>query len=150
MDKRRIGVRAIIFHNGKLLANKFRTESGESKHWAAPGGGLDAHESLEEGLKREILEETGVIPKIGRLLFLQQFRSTRAHRDEELEFFFHITNPEDFMNIRLENTTHGAAELARCEFITPSVELLLPVFLQTIDIPSYIKNTKPVFLFSDL
>ena len=149
MDKRRIGVRAIIFKDGKLLANKFFHEDGESPFWATPGGGLDPNESLTSGLTREIIEETGISPKIGRLLFVQQFSSSRQDRDEELEFFFHITNPEDFASIDLESTTHGAAELTRCEFISPK-EYLLPQFLQTIDIESYITEQKAVFLFTEL
>lgn len=149
MDKRRIGVRAIIFKDGKLLANKFYDGDGESAHWATPGGGLDPHESLVDGLTREIIEETGITPQIGRLIFVQQFSSGRQDRDEELEFFFHVTNPEDFTFIDLAATTHGAAELTRCEFIKPT-EYLLPQFLQTIDIASYISEQKPVFLFTEL
>lgn len=149
MDKRRIGVRAIIFKDGKLLANKFFHEDGESPYWATPGGGLDPKEDLIEGLSREIIEETGVTPRIGRLIFVQQFRSSRQDCNEELEFFFHVTNPEDFVSIDLESTTHGAAELTRCEFIDPK-EYLLPQFLQTIDIESYITEQKPVFLFTEL
>ena len=150
MDKRRIGVRAIIFKDGKLLANKFHAKEGESAHWATPGGGLDPHESLEWGLARELLEETGIKAQIGKLLFVQQFRSSRVHRDEELEFFFHITNPEAFNQIDLAATSHGAQELTRCEFIVPSQEHLLPAFLQSIDIESYIKTDKPVHITNEL
>lgn len=150
MDKRRIGVRAIIFKDGKLLANKFHSKGGESTYWATPGGGLDPHESLEQGLARELLEETGIKAKVGRLLFIQQFRSSRANRDEELEFFFHVTNPEAFEQIDLAATTHGAKELTRCEFIVPSREYLLPVFLQSINIESYIRTNKPVFITNEL
>lgn len=150
MDKRRIGVRAIIFKDGKLLANKFHSESGESAYWATPGGGLDPHESLEQGLARELMEETGIKAQVGKLLFIQQFRSTRANRDEELEFFFHVTNPEAFAKVALEETTHGAQELTRCEFINPTKEYLLPAFLQSIDIESHIKTDKPVFIADEL
>jgi len=150
MDKRRIGVRAIIFKDGKLLANKFHSENGESAYWATPGGGLDPHESLEQGLARELMEETGIKAQVGKLLFIQQFRSTRANRDEELEFFFHVTNPEAFTQVKLDETTHGAQELTRCEYINPTKEYLLPAFLQSIDIESYIKADKPVFIANEL
>lgn len=150
MDKRRIGVRAIIYKDGKLLANKFHSKKGESSYWATPGGGLDPHEHLVEGLIREMIEETGITPQVGRLLFVQQFRSTRRDREEELEFFFLVTNPEDFVNIDLSATTHGAKELTRCEFITPHTEYLLPAFLQSIDIQDHIENVKPVFFYEGL
>lgn len=97
----------------------------------------------------KIIEETGITPSVGRLLFVQQFSSPRQDREEELEFFFHITNPEDFAAIDLGTTTHGASELTRIEFIAPT-EHLLPQFLQTIDIDSYISEPRPVFLFSEL
>ncbi len=150
MEKRRIGVRGIIFKDGKILANKFHTENGESDFWATPGGGLDPLESITAGLHREMTEETGIAPKIGRLLFIQQFASDREDRDEELEFFFHIENPEDYESIDLEATTHGALEHARCEFMDPKTEMILPAFLQTIDIADYIKNQRPVFIANEL
>lgn len=150
MEKRRIGVRAIIFKDGKLLASTFHTEAGESEHWAVPGGGLDSREALKEGLRREIIEETGIEPVIGKLLFVQQFKSDCADRHEELEFFFHVTNPSDFDGISLTETTHGALELVRCEFVDPAKTFILPAFLQKIDIESYISHDTPVYLYDEL
>ncbi len=147
MDKRRINVRAIIFKEGRLLAVKHKTKSGkEASYWALPGGGLDPFEPLAEGIKRELLEETGIHANVGRIIFGQQLRSGRPGRDEELEFFFHITNPHSFNDIALENTTHGNDELVRCEFITPREENIFPDFLQTIDIQSYIDKPQPFYM----
>lgn len=151
MEKRRINIRAIIWHEGKLLAVKHKTQDGgEADCWYLPGGGLDPFESLEDGMRRELLEETGVTAKVGRMLFGQQLRSTRPGRDEELEFFYHITNPEDFINIELANTSHGVDELARCEFIDPEKEYLLPGFLQTIGVGEYVDNVLPVRIVDNL
>lgn len=151
MDKRRINIRAIIWYEGKLLAVKHRSNSGsESAYWALPGGGLDPLESITEGVKRELLEETGVSAVIGKLLYIQQLKSTREHRDEELEFFFHVTNSEAFKTIDLRKTTHGMQELARCEFIDPTTEYILPDFLQTVDIQKQIESDQPVSITSYL
>jgi ADP-ribose pyrophosphatase YjhB (NUDIX family) len=150
MDKRRIGVRAIIYKDGKLLANKFHSKGGESVFWATPGGGLDPGESLTTGLQRELIEETGIKAQIGRLLFIQQFTSERDNRDEELEFFFYIENAEAFAAIDLNQTSHGALELTRCEFIDPRNEVILPSFLRTIDIDDYINNVRPIFIHNEL
>ena len=53
-------------------------------------------EGLLDGLRREMIEETGVKPEIGKLLFIQQFAESgeqSAHGpNEQLEFFFLITN----------------------------------------------------------
>lgn len=151
MDKRRINVRAIVWNDGKLLAVKHKTKSGEeAKYWALPGGGLDPFEPLAEGLRREMVEETGIAPKIGRLLFGQQLLSGRAGRDEELEFFFHVTNPDAYESIDLTASSHGAVELDRCEFINPRAETILPDFLQTIDIAAHIHEVRPVTIVDNL
>jgi 8-oxo-dGTP diphosphatase len=42
--------------NGKVLVIK-RRDNGA---WQAPGGILEANEQIEEGLRREVLEETGI------------------------------------------------------------------------------------------
>ncbi|RYX79497.1 NUDIX domain-containing protein [bacterium] len=145
MDKRRVNIRAIIWHDSKLLAVKHRSkDGGESSYWALPGGGLDPLESITDGIQRELLEETGVTSDIGKLLYIQQLKSGRQHRDEELEFFFHVTNPESFTAIDLTKTTHGMQELARCEFIDPTTEYILPDFLQTVDIQKQIESDQPV------
>lgn len=145
MSERRVNVRSIIFNDGKLLAVKHKTSTGgEADYWAIPGGGLDPHESLENGTRREVMEELGVTARVGKLLFMQQFASTRKGFSEELELFFHIENPEDFSTIDFTTTSHGADELARCEFIDPKKEQLLPLFLSTIDIASHIERDSPV------
>jgi 8-oxo-dGTP pyrophosphatase MutT (NUDIX family) len=99
---------------------------------------------------RELIEETGVQAEVGELLFLQQFSSNRRHSKEELEFFYHIKNPQDFTEINLAKTTHGLEEIARIEFIDPRKELIYPRFLSSVDIDDYIKRDQPVYQFEDL
>jgi hypothetical protein len=98
-------------------------------------------------------EETGVTPAVGKLLFVQQYSedtTTSEHDTQEfLEFFFHIENPSDFEEINLESTSHGMLEVSRCEFIDPKANHLLPKFLQTIDIESYIQNDKPAYIYEE-
>lgn len=144
---RRINTRAIIWNEGKLLAVKHKSKTGEeSPYWALPGGGLDPLESLTDGITREIMEETGIEAKIGRIILGQQLRSGREGYDEELELFFHVTNPEDFVTIDLSQTTHGAEELARIEFVDPKTEFILPDFLQTIDIQAYVDGKESLYI----
>lgn len=144
MERRRINVRGIIYQDGKILAVKHKNKEGrESAYWAIPGGGLDPFEPLQKGVEREILEELGVRAKVGGLLFIQQFRSDRFGRDEELEFFFLVENTEDFHTINLKNTTHGAVELARVEFINPQNEVILPDILQTVSIEGLMNSPVP-------
>jgi len=146
--QRRVNVRGIIFRNGEILVTKFRQDDdSESAHWGTFGGGLDIGESLHQGLHREMIEETGIAPQIGKLLFTQQFADEEK---EYLEFFFHITNTDDYAAIDLSSTSHGLLELVRAEFVDPTKHNVLPAFLQTIDIKDYIENERAPFIYSEL
>jgi ADP-ribose pyrophosphatase YjhB (NUDIX family) len=147
MNTRRVAVRGIVYRNGEILVAKFRQkDDSESEYWGTFGGGLDIDESLEAGLTREMIEETGVQPVIGKLLFIQQFISKGQ---DNLEFFFEIKNVEDYAAFDLESTSHGILELNRSDFIDPKKELVKPAFLSSIDIESYIKEDRPVYIWNE-
>lgn len=133
------------------VKHKDRTTGEESKYWATFGGGLDPHESLHDGLVRESVEETGIVPKIGRLLFIQQF--VAYHRDgrttEKMELFFHVENTEDYKQpIDLSSTSHGY-ELERVDFV-PTDSFILPSFLSSINVREFIDTNQPVYLINNL
>jgi 8-oxo-dGTP diphosphatase len=148
MIDRQINVRGIIFKDSMLLAQQLTPsfEGVRRDFWCTPGGGLEKGESLQHGLTREIIEETGVVPKISKLLFIQQFNDGKR---ENLEFFFHIENADEFESINLDKTSHGKLEIERVEFITPVNYDILPAFLQTIDIQDYITGNRPVFIYNE-
>lgn len=151
--ERRVGVRGIAYRDGKLLSVLHKDHEGNPvDFWAIPGGGLDPAEPIEQCVYREMIEETGIAPKIGRLLFVQQFPFTRhtGQVREQLEFFFHIENPDDYETIDLSSTTHGEHELAEIAWIDPKTSNVLPEFLQTIDLDEYTTNDKPVFIWNEL
>ena len=52
-----VGVLALIERDGELLVEK-RSDCGR---WGFVGGGIEAEESLEDALRREVLEETGLV-----------------------------------------------------------------------------------------
>lgn len=149
MNKRRINVRGIIFKNNLLLCQQLKPGADAQKrdYWCTPGGGLEFGESLHQGLQREMVEETGIMPQIGKLLFVQQFHDGEQ---ELLEFFFHIENADDYKVIDLAATSHGEAEIDTVEFIDPTTHHVLPAFLSTTDLGAYIDTSMPVFIDSEL
>ncbi|HEY8999323.1 MAG TPA: NUDIX domain-containing protein [Candidatus Saccharimonadales bacterium] len=150
--ERRIAVRAIILHSDKLLAVRLKQYKGSlsidsGTYWCTPGGGLDPGETLTEGLRREVVEELGVEPEIGSLLFVQQF----SHKGREhLEFFFHVTNNDDFQQLDLSKTTHGGIEIAEVAFINPHGANLLPKFLTEESLSGVTAHTQPAKTFAYL
>jgi len=74
-----------ITENGILLVNHSNVTNGD--FWAPPGGGLQFGESAEDCLKREFLEETGLIIEISDFLFACEFISMPLHA---LELFFSV------------------------------------------------------------
>lgn len=58
-----VSVKGVVWVDGRVvLAHNSR------KQWELPGGRLDRHESMEEGLAREIREETSLDAVVGPLI----------------------------------------------------------------------------------
>ena len=152
ITRRRICVRGIVYKDGKILVQELINKEGVGRgFFCTPGGGVDPYEDLVTALRREMIEETGVEPVIGNLLFTQQFADTGNHgEDEQLEFFFAILNPNDYTHIDLSQTTHGLAEILSSAFIDPKVSNVYPTFLRTIDIAAYLEGKEPVLLWNEL
>ncbi|MDB5182248.1 MAG: hydrolase [Candidatus Saccharibacteria bacterium] len=142
--QRRIAVRGIVVLDGKLLCFRLKPYRNveQSTHWSTPGGGIDDGEAIIPALEREMIEETGIPANVGRLLYVQQYN---FKGQENLEFFFEITNAKDYLNIDLSKTTHGETEIAEFGFIDPSDQKVLPEFLQTVKFDEANFSTPQVF-----
>lgn len=130
---RKISVRGVALHEGKLLCVRLKPykdslQTHGNDYWCLPGGSLDEGETLVAGVEREMIEETGIKPIVGNLLYVQQFAQGER---EFIEFFFHITNNQDYLNIDLSKTTHGEEEIEEIAFVDPATTYVLPKFLST-------------------
>lgn len=54
---------AVVRHDGRVLAIQRR----DNAHWEPPGGVLELDETIEDGLRREVREETGLEVEVGDL-----------------------------------------------------------------------------------
>lgn len=85
--------RAVIVYRNRLLVVK---HTPESKSFALPGGHLEQGESVKECISREVYEELGIKPKIGRLLYVYDFEDPK--RQHSTEFFFEVMNSEEYLD----------------------------------------------------
>jgi 8-oxo-dGTP pyrophosphatase MutT (NUDIX family) len=115
-----IRCRAVIIHNSKLL-----TVRHVGKNFLAlPGGHLEFGEDPKECVYREVIEELGVPPEIGNVLFVNTFKD--GEDKQPLEFFFEILNPFAYLNLESIDRTH-AYEIEEYVWLSPESNLkILP------------------------
>ena len=81
----RIRVCGLCWQEGSLLLIKHKM--GPEGFWAPPGGGLEYGESLEDTLRREFSEETGLDVVSEKFLFGCEFIKPPLHA---VELFFNV------------------------------------------------------------
>lgn len=108
-----IRCRAVILHEGKLLVVRHNFDASFT---ALPGGHLEWGEGVIECIRREIVEELGVAPKIGRLLYINTFID--SNNRQPVEFFFEVTNGAEYVGCEDLARSH-AHELAEILWVSP-------------------------------
>ncbi|WP_106128697.1 NUDIX domain-containing protein [Pseudosporangium ferrugineum] len=92
---------AIIVRDGRVLMVHERSRRDEGREWwTLPGGGIDPGETAEDAVRREVLEEVGLVVKEARYLqdlpypsgMTSVFACTVA--DGEPVLGPHVTGPE--------------------------------------------------------
>lgn len=101
MSRKRQAARVILIdHAGRVLlfrgGDPARPEAGT--WWFTPGGGLDEGETVEDGARREVREETGlVLTELGPVVLERsidfQFEGVRVEQDE----IFYAVSVEGFV-----------------------------------------------------
>lgn len=93
-----IGVGAVIIHHGRVLLVRRATEPLKGE-WSVPGGMLELGEKLHDGIRREVLEETGLLVQPGEVLdvFDSIFRDEQGRTQYHyvlIDYLCHYTSGE--------------------------------------------------------
>ena len=66
-DRPIVGVGAVVLVDGRVVLIK-RGAEPRAGEWSLPGGVLEVGETLEQGIAREVLEETGYAVEVGPVI----------------------------------------------------------------------------------
>ncbi len=83
----RIRACGILINEHGVLMVRHRGLTSPGYLWAPPGGGVAFGQSTHECLKKEFIEETGLVVTVGDLLFVNEFHASPLHA---LELFFTV------------------------------------------------------------
>lgn len=84
-NRLRTRVCGICTIDNKILMVRHKGIGVTDTFWCPPGGGIQFAETAHQALEREFLEETGLIIKPGKLLFVNEFLEPPLHA---MELFF--------------------------------------------------------------
>ena len=103
----RPAVYGIVVHEGRVLLMKTR-HTGK-RH--PPGGGIDIGESVEDALKREVLEETGIQVEVARLAGFREifFYDNCSGKAFHGMHFYYECRPETITLLEDAHVKDGAA-----------------------------------------
>ena len=96
-----IRVRGIILNEEKMLV----VNMPDNNFYCLPGGKLEWGEDLKECLNRELIEELGVKPDIGKLIYINTFMEKNIN--QSIDFIFEILNGKDYLNCEELERTHS-------------------------------------------
>lgn len=77
-DTRHAAYAVIVDDADRVLLTWFNGKGGADPAWLLPGGGVEYDESLEEAVRREVLEETGYAVAVGAPLTTHSFTGSES------------------------------------------------------------------------
>lgn len=90
----RNAAKALIIKDNKMLAIKIKDD--EEEWYIMPGGGQETEETLPETLKREVLEEMGVLVEVKDLVFvIEGIHGEAFHRVDMVFICEYLGQQED-------------------------------------------------------
>ena len=82
-----VGVGGVVIRDGCALLIR-RGHAPLKGEWSIPGGTLEVGETIAEGIQRELLEETGMVVRVGE--FIEVFDRIFRDRDGRIQYHFVI------------------------------------------------------------
>lgn len=127
-----IGVGAVVVHRDRVLLVRRGTEPLRG-HWSLPGGLVEVGESLNDGLIREVREETGLVVSTVELIDLVD----RIHREQDRVRYHYVI--ADYLCVVVGGDLHAASDadevrwVERAEWNSHSALRLDPVTVRVIE-----------------
>jgi 8-oxo-dGTP pyrophosphatase MutT (NUDIX family) len=113
----RVAARAIVLDPAdRILLVLFRDPHTGKEWWATPGGALDPGETHEDGLRRELLEETGVRADIGACAWVREHVfdwGERRIRQVERYYVVRVSSAEIAPHLSAEELAHESVHELR-------------------------------------
>lgn len=116
MENKKIIVvcRAVITDGEKLLV----VQNKKNNFFCPSGGKMEFGEDPRQTLEREIIEELGVKPEIGKLLYINTFNDGET---QEIDFIYETLNSVDYKDVENLKGTHNF-ELSKIVWLDRSSE----------------------------
>ena len=105
-------VAAIILRDHEILMVRRGVEPGLGK-WSIPGGSIELGETMEDALRREVWEETGLEIKVGDFAGVIDL----IVRDENGQISFHYVILDYFATIISDGEACPATDVTECRWI---------------------------------
>lgn len=129
INKTRIGVYGLIQNKEQLLLCRISEQVPESAGmWTLPGGGLNFGEHPEQGMIREVLEETGLQVRPVRIAGVD---SILVENPNHLFHSLRIVYYAEVMGGFLENEVNGTTDLCQWHNIKDLDDICIVDLVQT-------------------
>ena len=109
-----LGAAAVVVHDGRVLLIR-RGQAPDAGQWSIPGGAVDLGESVEDALRREVREETGLEIAVGA--FLEIYERVERDRDGGVRFHFVVL---DYAATLLGGTLQAGDDAAEAAWVDPA------------------------------